>query len=229
MSSRRRCMPALLALLALMSAPDALAKVSFSLSAVGAVSYWGHTLGGTIPGAGITLTNGAELGFGGGLLLEAMFNPKIGLELGGLLLQRKWERHRVVTSPASDQTTTFSGNSIHVPLLLRFKLGSKFSIGVGAYMSQLIGDANAVTTGTSSSTTTGSWAGTDYTTMDYGVLASLRLRIPLSAKVGLIADGRFGFGFAEGFTDTFKSGGTATLQHSDIQGLIGLQFGGGGK
>jgi len=220
-----------LAVVALTSGANAWAV---SVSAVGAANFYGKSVKG-LDIAPATLEYSPKLAIGGGLLLEVPLSGQVALELGGLFLPRKFDGKFSIGSASN--TRELTGNSIHVPLVVRVNLGPNFSFGVGGYVNQLIGSADSSSTtspATTTTTDTQSWTDEGFRLRDYGLVGSLRLRVPFTPSVAFILDGRYALGLSEGYTDDFSSappagaGTNASLKHTDIQGLVGLQFGGGG-
>lgn len=161
--------------------------------------------------SGVSRSNDAKLGIGGGLFYEARLGRTVGLELGALYVKRKWG-----TDTASAYVTM-----IEAPIVFRFWFGKAFSLGIGGYMSYGMGDIISETsTGT---TTTTSYEAAGYKKMDYGIVASMGTHLPLSNSVGLVFDGRYVYGLANG-NDTATSS-TITLQYSGIELFAGLRFG----
>lgn len=157
--------------------------------------------------------------FGGGGLIEFGLGPLFGLEIGALLVPRKYEVTRV--TPASETVTT-EQKMVEIPLVFRAYLGKVLSLGVGAYYTSYTGNfetstKNNVTGAITNSSQTYAAAGRSES--DYGFVSSLGIYLPLMPLLRIVLDGRYTVGVKDNVT------GPGDLKFNDIQVLAGLQLG----
>lgn len=162
--------------------------------------------------SGWNATYKEKIGFGGGLQAEFRLGSKVGLELGALYLQRKTDE----TFSGLTNTTTMP--YIVAPLLFRLWLNPTISLGAGGYYAKGYGKIK-------SGSTTVSYTTFGIKSQDYGVMGALGFNIKLSGSTALLIDGRYALGLA----NASLGGGTTSFKNAEIDGLIGLRFGGGNK
>jgi hypothetical protein len=191
---------------------------AFHLSLVGS----GDSTTPSITGASTAngpLTGSGSFAFGGGALLGFHMGQVVELELGAIYAGRKFSETDGVNS------RTYTGNAIHVPVVLRFWLGRFISLGGGVYGNVGTGDFTiSDSTGVSA---TESYSGhllgqLGLRSQDYGALGSLKINIPFSQMVALTLDGRYLYSLTNSVADTSTG---ATYKFNDIQVLAGLRFG----
>lgn len=142
-------------------------------------------------------SSAGEPGFGGGLGLEIPLGAMTGLELGGVLLNRR---------------NQIDASWVQIPVLYRLWLGEVLTLGVGGYYARGIGSATAG--GVSES-----FASAGYTVDDFGLMGAVGLNIPLPS-FSLMVEGRYGFGV---YNVSAIQGTSATF--NDFEILAGIRFG----
>ncbi|MEK6707073.1 MAG: outer membrane beta-barrel protein [Bdellovibrionota bacterium] len=162
----------------------------------------------------ITTSYAAKLSYGGGFLFEIMMGKRVGFELGGLYLLRKFD------ATANSSTVTFESQIIQVPAVFRFHLSRVFSLGLGGFASSGIGNVKATAAGTSVNQ---SYGNSGIKNLDYGVLGSLGIGIPLGAKTTFIFDGRYQYGLSNVALNAAET--ASSFKHTDIIGFAGFMFG----
>jgi hypothetical protein len=197
----------------LLALPSANAGLRFSVFGAGTFSSIKNTA------AVATTTSSAKLGIGGGAQLELMLGQVVGLELGGLYLQRKFSTTDSLLAITAESTFTY----VQIPLQVRFWLGRFVTLGVGGYYAMGLGDIKSTALGIPITTT---YAAAGTKTSDYGLLGSLGFNIPLGTSVAILAEGRYAYGMQD-LNVTKDPAGTAKWR--DMQALIGLRFGMMGK
>jgi hypothetical protein len=160
--------------------------------------------------SGVSLTNisassNAKWGFGGGALLDAMFDPAVGLEFGALYITRKIETTTTFTALGVNASSggTTAAHYVQIPILLRLAFSPYFSIGAGGYFAE----------------GTGSLSGSAKS--DYGLIGSVGIHLPLGGSVAFLVDGRYNLGLK----NVDNSGLGETQKFRDVQVLAGLTFG----
>lgn len=143
--------------------------------------------------------------FGGGVLLEMGMMPAIGMEFGALYLPRKFEYSSGATANRVAEL-----NMLQFPVLLRATLGGVLSLGVGGYYA-IYKDRPPVYNSIGNELS--------HTDSDYGVATSLALYMPFSPISRFMIDGRYNIGVKNNIA------GTGELKYTDMQVLVGLQFG----
>ncbi|MEK7689497.1 MAG: outer membrane beta-barrel protein, partial [Bdellovibrionota bacterium] len=146
---------------------------------------------------------------GGGALLGFAFSRRLGLELGGIYIQRKF--NEII----SGSTTKFQATAIHVPVFFKFWLARWLSLGVGGYASQAIGKFKATD---SSSTTSYSYSSTPLKTLDYGLLVGGGFNFQIKPGFGIFLDARYAYGIA-------SAAKVGAFYHNDALAMLGLRFG----
>lgn len=159
--------------------------------------------------SGSTVTTTRKMGYGGGALLEFRFGKSAGLEIGALYLQRK--------SGTDLGSLTFS--VVEVPLILRYWISQKFSIGVGPYAAYGLGSV-AMTDPSGASAGTESYSTASVKNLDYGVAGVVGFNFPIGGSTALVLEGRYTQGLANVFDGTGFS-----ITFSEVQALVGLRFG----
>lgn len=178
---------------------SALAGVGFSV--VGAGSY-------SLPSSSSTVSS--KIGFGGGALLDFSLGPKVGIELGGLYMLRKFGL------TVSTVNFTAVAPAVQIPVVLRLHLLPALSIGAGGYAAMGMGN---VTFTSGATEIVDTYANNGLKTLDYGLLGSIGLNIKLASAFSFILDSRFLFGLAE------QSDSTGSVKYRELQGLAGFRFG----
>lgn len=184
-----------------------------SLDVLGVGTYLQPKASGiTAASPGDSLTS--QMGLGFGLGIETSLASRLALEIDGLYVDRKYQ------DSGTASTSDSSFHAVQIPVLLRLKLLSFFSVGAGGYAAFATGNVSTATTVAGVTTTsTSTYAGDSLKTSDYGAVFSARFRIPLGAKAALLAEGRYNLGLSNisttpGTTDHWRT----------VDGLAGLQF-----
>ena len=222
---QRSCsMKKILVLMAITAILGSSAFAGPRVSLVG-VGHYGTLKATNLVDASANLIEGkAKLGMGGGLLFEFPLGRTVGLELGGLYYQKKFDVKGADAAGVSTLDVTFKYNTIQVPLLLKFWLSRGVVLGLGGYAASGTGKVKTTDnlTGEAAEST---FAEAGQYNLDYGLLGNVAFAIPLSGKASLLIDGRYMLGMANQY---IRDPGevTGTLKTTDIQGLVGLRFGG---
>ncbi len=167
----------------------------------------------------LRVTDRAKLSYGGAVNLEFMFNHKWSLEIGGTYVERK---SHVPTSVTFGTTLLDAGGNtvtttwIMPTVAFRVRWDSVF-FTFGGYYGIASGDVTTDTTvGSTSVSTTSSYANASLEDTDYGVLTSFGRNL---AGEWL----RMEFRFLMGLRDA-SSATDVNLQYRDFQLMLGLVF-----
>ncbi len=159
----------------------------------------------------ISISAKSKLGVGGGLLIDSSFSPKMSGEFGVLYITRKSDT-TVNATILAVPTTTVTNNSlnyIQIPAVLRFWMGSMFSLGAGGYYAQGMGSK---------------FSSSGVTKSDYGAIGSVQFKLPMGNSASFLVDGRYNYGLKNVNNSSFS---TMDLKYRDIQILAGVTFGAG--
>jgi hypothetical protein len=190
-----------------------IAQAGIRLSAVGA----GSTTRPMVKSVTGTTFNLWKYGYGGGLLGEIGIGPRFGFELGAFYSLRKFGM--TVSGTDFDMSAYYA----EVPVLVRYWLGRYIGLGAGGYVASGVGDMRVATGGVSAISTFGD---NSFKRVDYGLVGSLQIDIPMGSSAGLIFDGRYQYGLAN-VLDGAAAG--SSIKYTDIVGLVGIRFGGARK
>ncbi|MBI3544954.1 MAG: outer membrane beta-barrel protein [Deltaproteobacteria bacterium] len=158
----------------------------------------------------------AKLGYGGGAELGFMLGGGFGLDFGALYVQRKFD---TVPAAAPGMTIESTQTGIEIPIIARFWLANVISIGGGAYYMSYMGDiARTTTTGGVSSASNVSYSEAAQSKSDVGLVASIRLDVPLGIMTGFVLDGRYEYGLKNNST-------SGDAKFRDMTGIVGIRFG----
>ncbi|MBI3558651.1 MAG: PorT family protein [Deltaproteobacteria bacterium] len=161
----------------------------------------------------------AQTGIGGGAELSIPFSSNMSFDIGALYIQRKY-KDDITGGLLKGFSAVQTQGAVEIPVLLRWWLGSVFSVGVGGYYVSYMGNIkNTTTTPAGVSTDTMlTYADAGQTKSDVGLSLAVGLDIPMGMMTGLVIDGRYNYGLKNQST-------TGTAKFSDMQGIIGLRFG----
>ncbi len=145
-----------------------------------------RTDSGSIQNTGITTDR--KIGWGGGLLVEAPLTDDLGIEIGGLYLNRKFE------VGGNNLNFTRSVPTIFVPLEARFWLGNIFSVAGGGFYSLRIGDENNSINSGNSTLVSFDTGGRERN--EYGLTAAATVNLASVDKTGLFIEARYNRGLS---------------------------------
>lgn len=183
---------------------------AFELSVVGATNFANPA----IDVGGVTATGyNAKPAFGGGVLVGFSMLPALEWEIGALYVGRHYKY------PTSNGQAEDSYYSYEVPLIFRLTALQYINIGAGAYVAVPSGEDTYTLTPTGGTGTSTSQTASSSFKTDYGLVASLAVKIPLNMAVSFLIDGRYYYGVS----NASKIAGE-TLKFRDAQALFGLNF-----
>ena len=192
------------------------AGVRFSLVGVGNLPLASANLNGAV----ITLSG--KLTYGGGALIELPLGPRLGLELGGLYLKRRYDSDL----SASGVTSRFELNTIEVPVALKIWLHRAFFLSLGGYVSSIFGEVTE-SDPASGLSAAGTVSDLRQRPLNYGAMGGLGLSLPLGGSVALRAEGRYQYALQNSFDDELiASSSTNSLKYSEVHAFVGLTIGG---
>ncbi len=147
----------------------------------------------------------AKVGIGGGLLLELPF----GLEIGALYHPRQ----------LGTGSENLSARYLMVPVQMRAYPIPYFTLGLGGYYAQGIGNIQNEFASTKTSET---FAQMEFKKSDFGLLGTVGFDLPMGALISLIIEGRYAYGL----TGLGKSSSVyRDSKWRDVHGLVGFRFG----
>lgn len=158
-----------------------------------------------------------QVSSGGGFDAGAFFSMGLvddfSIEVDGLF------EHKSYIVGAAPLGTNYTLNDFHIPVYLRYSLIPLLNVGLGPYWSMGLGNITS-TTGISTTSTSASYANDGLLQNDFGLSASLQLRIPFTPFTSFIVDGRYDLGLTNLATNPGQSYKTRQLSL-----LAGLGFG----
>jgi hypothetical protein len=135
---------------------------------------------------------------GGGLLFSQMLDDDFALELGLLYLPMEATTTFGATANSSGDgtfTEKWDQTYLQIPLILKYYVFTWMSAGLGAYYSLPMGnltESGTNNTGVSLSSVNGTYGSTP----DYGLMATVGLRIPIDDLLWIFLDWRYQYGLA---------------------------------
>jgi Outer membrane protein beta-barrel domain len=126
-----------------------------------------------------------QVGYLVGALANFYFHPNGSIELGALFVSRQY----------SAGTANFATNGFEVPGMVRWWPFPFFSIGVGGYLHQFIG--NLAVSDASGNYNSQSFASQNLNTTDLGLVGGAQFRIPILTQCNILLDGRFLYGLTD--------------------------------
>jgi|GEM_PF-2900414 len=178
---------------------------ALDLSVVGGLGFTKPS--GDISGTPIVFSSNTAFGVGG--LLGFTANWLLTFETGLLYMPRKFAQPSF-----SDVTLT----TLQFPLILRFQFVPFFSVGVGGYFAQGIGNVSTTATGSSTSTDV-DYATFNLSKSDIGLIGSAALYLPVLPTMSLLADFRYLLGLKN-----ISLASTTTIRLREFQILFGLRL-----
>jgi hypothetical protein len=166
-----------------------------------------------IPGGAYT----ANLAPGGGVDF-GMGNRIISAHLGAFYDSKSYSS--TFTSAGIDVTNAVKENRLLIPLSL-WVTPSIFIFEFGGYGSMGIGNLTYTVTssGSTSASTSSTYAAWGINTFDYGLLGGAGVKIPFSRVTSFIAKAQYLYGLANNSVDT-----SLTYKYRAILGMVGLSF-----
>ena len=220
----------LIGLVGLLGMSSAFAGPKFSIVGVGnlpmptatsaAISAGGTTISSIPSPTGV-------FGFGGGALIEIPFGTHLGLEIGGLYMQRKFSMDWTAANAALG-VTNYSLSALEVPVTFNIHLHRMIFLSVGGYVSSVFGTGTG--TGADGTALTVMPSDLFQRPMNFGLVGGLGFNIPLGTAFAFRAEGRYHLALQNQFDDaTTAADTTASWKQNELQIYAGLTFGGGSK
>lgn len=183
---------------------------AFDVSAVGTVCFSRPSLeinGGTFHGIG------SKAGYGGGFLFSTPVSPNFAIELGVLDVRRDF------SYPISGGTGEDAFNTIELPLLLDWLPQHWIRFGGGPYAAVPIGQDTYSVTPLGQSTASSLTAAAENFKTDFGLMASLAVKVPIKTRGSFLVDGRYAFGLVNSTRIVGES-----MKYRAIEVMTGLSF-----
>ena len=182
--------------------------------AIGGIGgFTGVRQGSSNPTQATGLDSTRRWSLGAGLLLESPIVDSLGIELGALYIDRKFELRNSNLAIVRHAPTLF------IPLEARLWLLDTLSFAGGAFVAFKTGDrTDEIITG---NTSAGSFSSNSRQNTEFGTTVAATLNFSTGGKTGLFLEGRYNHGFTNSAND-----GTFEERIDDLLLMLGLRFDG---
>jgi hypothetical protein len=180
----------------------------------------------SIGGTPVNFKSKSGSAIGAGLLIATPSADLWAIETGIIYLNRRYAFKTSIPSLNKSGTTSFSQTALEVPVLARMNVADFLAFGLGGYVAYGIGNVAYETDGllTGSKTqSSGSYSDQDLQQTDYGLLASVAIKIHYEPTRAVLIDFRYAMGLNDVNKDKSTTSPHLVEKYTEFQAMLGIQ------